>query len=88
LFDVDESCHGGAELAWQPRARKCGMKTHPADQRRKTDLRAEPNNNKKRKKRNKRSPQTLSFVRNFKSDRFLPKLWDRIVSAVAEPPIK
>ena len=43
---------------------------------------------KRKKKRNKRSPQTLSFVRNFKSDRFLPKLWDRIVSAVAEPPIK
>ena len=72
------------KLAWQPRARKCGMKTRPADQRRKKDLRAESNN---KKQRNKRSPQT-SFVGNFKSDRFLPKLWDRIVSAVANPPIK
>ena len=85
LFDVDESCHGGAELAWQPRARKCGMKSRPADQRRKRDLRAESNN---KKERNKRSPQTPSFVGNFKSDCFLPKLWDRIVSAVAEPQIK
>ena len=51
---------------------------------------AESNNKKieKQKNRNKRSLITSYFstVRNFKSDCFLPKLWDRSVSAVAEPP--